>query len=329
MIGHLRRLWRGRSGGARAAAMMLTACLMFSIMGALVKLLGHRLDSFQIAFFRCLFGFVGILPFVLFEKGHRAFRTTHPWGHFVRAALGVASMVAGFYATTKLPLTDSTAISFTAPMFMIPIAIVLLGEKVRWRRGLATLAGFLGVIVMVRPDSAIFDPAIAFGLLGAFLAALSTVLIKRLASTEPALTILAYFGLFSTLLSAVPAWFVWRQLGGIELALCIVMGVLGSLGQFCAVRAYALTEVTAIAPLDYSRLIFAGIIGFFLFAELPDRYTLAGASIIVGATLYIARREAQLSRLHRAALAARPLAPHPHDDEAGPAAPRPRVAARG
>jgi drug/metabolite transporter (DMT)-like permease len=218
-------------------------------------------------------------------------------------------MVAGFYATTRLPLTDSTAISFTAPLFMILTAIFLLGETVRWRRGLATLAGFIGVLVMVRPDSGTLDLAAAVGLFAAFLAALSTTLIKRLSSTEEALTILVYFGLFSSVLTAVPAYFVWRTLTGDELALLALVGILGAVGQFCQVSAYAAGELMAIAPIDYSRLIFAGIMGFLLFAELPDRYTLVGAAIIVGSTLYIAYRETQLSRMHRAALAAQPTDP--------------------
>jgi drug/metabolite transporter (DMT)-like permease len=125
-----------------------------------------------------------ILPLVLRNKGHHAFRTTHPCGHFLRGAVGVAAMVAGFYATTRLPLTASTAISFTAPLFMILTAVFLLGEKVRWRRGLATIAGFIGVLVIVRPDSGALDEAAMIGLLGAFLVALSTTLLKRLSATE-------------------------------------------------------------------------------------------------------------------------------------------------
>jgi drug/metabolite transporter (DMT)-like permease len=313
--------WDRLPSGVRAALMMVTGCLLFSIMGALVKLLGQRLDSFQIAFFRCFFGFLATLPFLLPKKSHKAFRTTHFYGHFLRGALGVAGMVAGFYATTRLPLTDSTAISFTAPLFMILTAIFLLGETVRWRRGLATLAGFIGVLVMVRPDSGTLDLAAAVGLFAAFLAALSTTLIKRLSSTEEALTILVYFGLFSSVLTAVPAYFVWRTLTGDELALLALVGILGAVGQFCQVSAYAAGELMAIAPIDYSRLIFAGIMGFLLFAELPDRYTLVGAAIIVGSTLYIAYRETQLSRMHRAALAARPTDPYPE----GAASPEPAM----
>jgi drug/metabolite transporter (DMT)-like permease len=322
----VRRGWEALPLAARAALLMVTGCLLFSIMGALVKLLGQRLDSFQIAFFRCFFGFLAILPFVLRKKGHHALRTTHFYGHFLRGTAGVAAMVAGFYATTRLPLTDSTAISFTAPLFMILTAVFMLGEKVRWRRGTATVIGFIGVLVMVRPDNGTLDIAAMVALFAAFLVALSTTLIKRLSATEEALTILVYFGLFSSILTAIPAYLVWRPLTADELALLAVMGALGAVGQFCQVRAFAAGELMAIAPIDYSRLIFAGIMGFLLFAELPDRYTLVGALIIVGSTLYIAYREAHLSRLHRAALAARPIAPHSEDPDAVEARPQPAAA---
>jgi drug/metabolite transporter (DMT)-like permease len=124
---------------------------------------------------------------VLSGKGHHAFRTTHSYGHFLRGAVGVAATVAGFYATTRLPLTASTAISFTAPLFMILTAIFVLGEKVRWRRGLATIAGFIGVLVIVRPDSGALDEAAMIGLLGALLVAFSTTLLKRQSAAEEAL----------------------------------------------------------------------------------------------------------------------------------------------
>ena len=298
------RSWARWPLAARAAMLMATGSLLFSIMGMLVKLLGQSLDSLQIAFFRCLFGFLAILPFVLLQKSHHAFRTTHPAGHFLRGVLGVAAVVAGFYATTRLPLTNSTAISFTAPLFMILTAIFVLGETVRWRRGLATVAGFIGVLIMVRPDRGAIDAAAAVALFSAFLGALSTTLIKRLSRTEPALTIVVYFGLFSTVLTTAPAWLVWRQPNPRQWILLALVGGLGAIGQFLQVRAFAIGELSAVAPIDYARLIFAGILGFVVFAEIPDRYTLAGAAIIVGSTLYIAYREAQLSRLNRAALAA-------------------------
>ena len=140
-------------------------------------------------------------------------------------------------------------------------------------------------------------------------------------TTEEALTILVYFSLFASVLTALPAYFVWHSINSDDLVMLALVGGLGGIGQFCAVRAYAMGELMAIAPIDYSRLVFAGIMGFLLFAELPDKYTLVGATIIVGSTLYIAYREAQLSRLNRAALAARPIAPHPEEPEPPPAQP--------
>src|SRR6266404_9349820 len=178
---------------------------------------------------------------------------------------------------------------------------------------------------MVRPDSGTLDVAAMVGLFAAFLAALSTTLIKRLSATGEALTILFYFGLFSSILTAIPAYFVWHPLTGDDFAQLALVGALGAVGQFCQVRAFAAGELMAIAPIDYSRLVFAGIMGFLLFAELPDRYTLVGAAIIVASTLYIAYRETHLSRLHRAALAARPAAQHP--EEANAPEPMPRSSA--
>jgi|SRR5271165_1125021 len=158
------------------------------------------------------------------------------------------------------------------------------------------------------------------GLFAAFLGALSTTLIKRLSAIEAALTILVYFGLFSSILTAIPAHFVWRRLTGDELAQLALVGALGAVGQFCQVRAYVTRELMAVAPIDYSRLIFAGITGFLLFAELPERYTLVGAAIIVGSTLYIAYRETHLSRTHRAIARdePRPIAARPKPRRAGP-----------
>ena len=317
----LRHRWQALPLAVRAALLMVIGCVLFSIMGALVKHLGQRLDSLQIVFFRSLFGLLAVLPVAFGQRGRHAFRTTHPWGHVLRGAVAVAAMIAGFYATARLPLTDSTAISFTAPLFMILTAIFLLGEKVRWRRGLATIAGFIGVLVMVRPAGGALDTAVLVGLIGAFLVALSTTLLKRLSTTEEPLTILVYFGLLSSLMTAIPAFFVWRPLTGAESVLLVLVGALGAVGQFCAVRAYAAAELMAIAPIDYSRLVFAGILGFLMFRELPDSYTLIGAAIIVGSTSYIAYREAQLSRRQSTALAARPIAPHPAAAEVP--APRP------
>jgi drug/metabolite transporter (DMT)-like permease len=148
------------------------------------------------------------------------------------------------------------------------------------------------VLIIVKRDSGALDEAAMIGLLGAFLVALSTTLLKRLSATEEALTILLYFGLFASLLTAIPAWLVCHQMSGHEIAMLALVGGLSALGQFCSVRAYTAGELMLIAPIDYRRLAFAGTIGFLVFVEVPDRYTLVGAAIVVGSTriLPIGRR---------------------------------------
>lgn len=276
-----------------AAGWMLLGCTLFALMGAVGKLLGATYDSFQIAFFRSLFGFLTVLPLAMWA-GLAALRTRHPLRHLSRGLIGAFGMFCGFYALTHLPLADSTAISFTTPLFLVLLAMLILGERVRWRRGTATVVGFLGVMLMVRPGAGVLDIAAAVGLLGALSAALAIVFVKQLAAIDRPVTVALWFGVVSTLAAAVPAAIVWRTPGLVDTALLILTGVLGGLGQVCTTRAYAVADATAIAPIDYSRLVTATILGYLVFAEWPDLWTLAGAAIVILSTLYIARREAAL-----------------------------------
>lgn len=286
---------RGLPQNLRGALWMLLSAFAFSLMDASIKLVGQGLDSFQIAFFRSLFGGLAILPFAL-RMGRAAFRTKRLGGHFGRATCGYMSMALGFYGITHLPLADAVALSFTRPLFMIVLAVLILGEVVRWRRWSATIVGFMGVLIMARPGASGFDPAMAASMTGAMFAAGVGVLIKRLATTERPETIIIYFTTISSLLALGPALYVWRTPTPAEFAMLLVIGALGSLGQYFSIRSYRIAEATAVEPIDYSRLVFATALGFAIFAELPDAWTLVGAFVIVASTLYIARREARLRR---------------------------------
>jgi drug/metabolite transporter (DMT)-like permease len=138
----LQRRWLQLSGNSRGALWMIASGVGFSIMAVAIKLLGHRLDSFQIAFFRVLIGFLAILPFVA-GVGLRNLRTRHHGVHFVRGVFGLVAMYCSYYAIARMPLADYTALSFTKPLFATVLAILLLGEAVRWRRWSATIIGFL------------------------------------------------------------------------------------------------------------------------------------------------------------------------------------------
>ncbi len=283
----------------RGALWVLLGCVLFTCMGTLVKLLSASFDSFQLAFFRAAFGLLAVLPFVVRGR-FTALRTQRLGAHVWRSVIGAAAMLCGFYALTHLSYADAVSLSYARPLFLIPLAVMFLGEQVRVRRWVATGIGFVGVLIMLRPGHAP-DLATFVALAGAALVAVVTVLIKRLSQTERPETLLFYFGVISTLVALVPALLVWRQPSFGELLLLLAIGACAASGQYCTVRSFKVGEATAVIPFDYSRLLMAGVIGFFVFAEVPDIWTICGAAVIVASTLYIALREAQLGKAPRPA----------------------------
>lgn len=293
--GRLQRRWLQLSGNSRGALWMIASGVGFSLMAVAIKLLGHRLDSFQIGFFRVLIGFLAILPFAA-RAGRESLRTQHLGVHFVRAVFGLTAMYCSYYAIARIALADYTALSFTKPLFATLLAIVILGEVVRWRRWTATLVGFLGVLIMVRPGSGTFQPAALAAIADSFSIAFLVTLVKRLPARETPLTMLFWFGIFACVMALGPALWFWQWPTPLEWALLIVVGVLGAMAQSFWIRSFRAGEASVVAPFDYLRLPIAAGIGFVGFSELPTIWTFVGAAVIVASTLYIARREARLGR---------------------------------
>jgi drug/metabolite transporter (DMT)-like permease len=291
----------------QGAVWITLSALCFTFMGSLIKFLGGTIHSFEIAFLRCVIAFVFTLPFCL-RVGTPAFRTERWPTHLGRAAVGMIAMFCGYYGLTKLPLADATAISFTRGLFMILLAVLLLGERVPARRWIATALGFAGVLIMVRPQGGgpVFASVVA--LLGAAFVSAGMVFIKKLAASERPETILIYYNFTTMLLSLPPALAVWTTPSLAELVLLGLVAALAGAGQFCTIRGYGVAEASAVAPFGYARLIFAALIGFVAFAEVPDRWSIGGAVIIAGSALYIALDEA---RLRRRGGAGRQPAPQP------------------
>ncbi len=289
--------WLRLSPNHRGALWMIAASLGFTVNSAMVKTLvgGHEelggLDVFQVAFARALFSFALVLPFLL-RAGPGALRTRHPGIQGLRAFSGAAAMICGFYAVGQLPLADFTALSFTQPLFVTMLAVLILGEVVRWRRWLATAVGFVGVLIMVRPGAATFDPAALVALTSVFGLALAVNLVKLLPAGESHTTLLTYFCLMSLGITALPALLYWTPPSLAQWGLLAAVGSLGVVSQAMIIRAYRAGEASFVAPFDYLKLILAGLIGFIFFSELPGLWTLVGAAVIVGAAFYIARREA-------------------------------------
>ncbi len=289
----VRGRWRRLPGNTRGAIWILLAALLMTVQVTVVKQLGATLHIFEIVFFRCAFSFLILSPAFL-RLGLGAYATSRPALHITRSVLGISAMACYFYAVSWLPLAEAIAYTFTMPLFMIVCAVLLLGERVRWRRWSATAVGFAGVLVMLRPGMVAIEAAALVALLGAILSALVFTSVKKLSTTESALTMILYFALVGMLMSIGPALTVWRWPSAGEFALLFLTGVLGTSGQYVAVWGWSVGEATAVAPFDYSRLIFAAALGFAVFAEVPDPTTVLGAGIIVASTLYIGRRAAKV-----------------------------------
>jgi len=279
----------------QGALWLVSGGFIFTATSAMIRLLSSQIESVQTAFFRAVISVILLLPMIAAGR-------VQPWhskrlaGHFWRTAMGTASMVLGFYAVSMLPLADATAIAFSQPLFSVVVAAAIAGEKVRWRRWSATIIGFAGVLVMVRPGEGSLQLGALVALANAAAVAVSILLVKRLSDSETPLMILTQFAIFSTLLLALPAIWVWRwpDLWGWVLAVGIALSA--TIGQYFWVQAFKSGEMSAVAPFEYMRLPFAVFVGWLVWGEMPVIWTYIGAAIVIGSALYIAHREHQLAR---------------------------------
>lgn len=297
MIGRVgriaRRAWQRLSANLQGALWILLSAALLTAMGALVKHVGKDIPSVQMVFFRSLIAVFVVLPFMP-RSGLHAFRTKRPWMHALRTAAGTLGMFCVFYAFAHLPLAETVAIVFSRPLFAVGLAILFLGEVVGWRRVTAALVGFAGVLVMVRPGTAAFDPASLYAVTAAITAGSIAVIIKKLSATEPTITIILWFSVGSTVITFIPSLFVWVDPSPAEWVSLLLIGVIGGAGQAALTKGFSTGDTSFVTPFDYSRLIFATLIGLFVFAEVPDAWAVLGALIIVASGYYIARRELAL-----------------------------------
>jgi drug/metabolite transporter (DMT)-like permease len=300
-MGNLSKAGRGEEP-AQAIFWMLGSGLFFSCLNAEIRYLSAELHPFEIAFFRNLFGLAFMLPW-LWRSGMAGLRTARLKLYAWRTAIGLSSMLLSFSALALLPLNLAAALSFTAPLFTTMGAALVLGEPVRIRRWSATLLGFAGVLVILRPGAVPLDLGMLLMIASAALNAVTTLIVKRLSGTESPNAIVTYMVLLMTPMSLLPALFVWQMPPVSTWFFLVGMGLAGTLGHLCYVRALRLAEATAILPYDYGRMIFSALIGYLAFAEIPDRWTWIGSAIIAASAVYIARRESQLARQARRQLA--------------------------
>jgi drug/metabolite transporter (DMT)-like permease len=282
----------------QAALWILLSGICAVMMNVLIRIAAQTMHPFEVAFFRCLFGLVFIAPWIV-RSGPSLMRSRNRGFFVLRAGIGLVSMATWFYGITVVPLATATAVNFTAPLFATLAAVLVLHEDVRLRRWSAVVIGFVGVLVIMRPGSAPLDVNLLLLLLSAATAAMNNITVKFLARTEPPGRIVAFFMIYLTPLSLIPALFVWQWPAPTSFATLIGLGGIGTLAHLSVARALAAADASACAPFEFARLPFAALIGFVWFGEVTDLWTWIGAAIIATSSIYVAYREARIARLGR------------------------------
>ena len=289
-----------RERAALGIALRVGAMACFACLSAIVKWTGGRgIPTFEIVFFRNAFAFLPLGLYIWRTAAPSVLATRRPVGHLVRSGIGLIAMTCGFSALQRLPLTDATAFQFASPLFMTAFSAVLLREQVGRHRWGAVLVGFVGVLIMTRPSGHMNLPGVALALAGAICAAGAAVTIRQMSDTERGATIVFYFTLGGTLLGLAGSLFNWVTPDPWTLAMLILGGIVGGVGQILTTQAVSVAPVGVVAPFDYSQLIWATGFGFLIWGELPHPATIAGALVVAGSGVYILHREIRRFRAAR------------------------------
>lgn len=281
----------------RGIAWMLVTGMVFVIFTGIVRHVGSvmQMDPMQAAFIRYAFGLCILAP-VFWRLRAKGMLTRRLPLHAVRGFVHGVGVLLWFFAMTTLPIAEVTALGFIAPIFTTIGAALFLGEKLHVRRIGAVLIGFGGTLIILRPGIEVIAPGAIAQLIGAPLFAMSFIVTKRLTETESNMAIVAYLAVFVTLTLLPPALWVWRTPGWAELGWLFVAAGLATLGHLCLTQAIRSAQMTVLQPVFFLQLVWATLIGIYIFGEEPDFWTWVGGAVVVASASYIAHREARADR---------------------------------
>ncbi|SMF38647.1 Permease of the drug/metabolite transporter (DMT) superfamily [Tistlia consotensis] len=286
-----------------AALYMVGASLGFTIMNVAIREASQEVSALEVVFFRNFFAMLFMMPWFA-RAGLSVLRTERLRLYIWRSVIGLVAMMLWFSSLALLPLAEAVTLGFTAPLFATGAAAIFLGEVVRARRWTATAIGFLGVLVVLRPGFQALTWPMALPIVSAAFMAVSIVIVKKLSRTEAPGTIVFFMNVLLAPLSLIPALFVWQWPSWWVLGLMTLVGFVAVFSHVALTRAYQMADASAMLPFDYTKLPFVAALGFALYGEVPDLWTLVGAGIIAGSSLYIAHRESVVARERRVSLAA-------------------------
>ena len=288
-------------GPLRGIALKVLSVCSFVVMAALLKAT-QTIPAGELVFFRCFFAIVPVVAYLAWRRQlHTAFATSNPMGHVVRSFIGVTSMGLGFFALTRLPLPESTAIGYAAPLLIVVFSALLLKERVHLFRWSAVLIGMVGVLIILWPRLTLFSSGTPIGnaetvgaisaLGAAVFSAFAMMQVRKLVQTERTETIVLYFFICASLLSLLTMPWGWSMPTPQQAVLLVCAGIAGGVGQLLLTSCYRYADMSVIAPFEYVSLILTIIIGLVVFAEVPTLTMIGGALIIVASGIAVIWRE--------------------------------------
>jgi drug/metabolite transporter (DMT)-like permease len=275
-----------------AISLMIISGLFFVLMHSAVKYLSKEVHIFEIAFFRCALVIFVLAP-VIIQQGKTIFKTRQPKMQFLRIITNSVAMLCFFYGISTTPLAQLTTLGFTVPIFATILAVIFMKEKIRLRRTTALIIGFIGTIVVMRPDISIELGALLI-IFSSFLWSICLIFIKKLTQTDSAVTISLYFGIGMIPATFILAFPVMEAIDMRQFTILVFIAITGTLAQTIMNTALKKGELALLLPFDFLRLIWSVLIGYVLFAEEPTFTLWIGGFLIIGSTTYIAWREAKL-----------------------------------
>ena len=271
---------------------LATSATMFgALMASSVKFLTSDLHPIIICFYRCLMGLIIISPLMI-KNNFKALKSNNFKLQFSRSIINVFSMICWFSAIGLMHFEKAAALGFSTPLFTTILAIILLKEKIRFHRTAALIIGFIGIIVIIRPGYVPLELGAGLLLLSAFTFSFVLIIVKKLSSIDDSQTIIFYHLLFSTPIFFILSLFYWQDINLNQLLIFCFMGATGLLSHWCLAQAFKLSDTTFVMPLQFTKLIWASLIGLFIFSEQPDIWTWFGAIVIFISVVYITYREA-------------------------------------
>lgn len=279
------------TSAAKGAVVALASFAIFASHDVVVKILGQHYAPVQILFFSVLFGFPLVTLMMMRDRTDGNLIPRHPWWTALRTVSAVITGVTAFYAFSVLPLAQTYAILFAAPLLITLLSIPILGERVGIRRGLAVVVGLAGVMIVLRPGAAPLSLGHAAALTAAVFSSLASVIVRKIGAEERSVVLLLYPMVANFVLLGAALPFVYRPMPVEHLGLIGIIATFGFVASLLIIAAYRSAPAVMVAPMQYSQILWAALFGAIFFGETPDGMTALGASVIIGSGTYIVLRE--------------------------------------